>query len=246
MIIFDFDGVLINSVDEVLVSAFCTLSGVITAELSALPPDYIALFRKYRFLVQSASDIPVLAKWCLTQRSDAGALPLSKKEFLGLLESDPIAAQTRREQLFSIRNEIVEQFPEAWVNLNKPYQPLWKSLQRRSSDPLIILTHKNCTAVVDICRHFALKVDPANVYSGDRGHSKIENLKAIHQRFGRNAQTFVDDNVHNLIELQQGFPDFTDLSLALALWGYVGSADVALAARHRFLTLTQEQLVARF
>ena len=46
MLIFDFDGVLINSIDEVTVTAYNAVSGATITALEKLPDDLVALDRK--------------------------------------------------------------------------------------------------------------------------------------------------------------------------------------------------------
>ena len=77
MLISDFDGVLMDSVREVAVTAYNTLKGDIVTELNQIPKGALELFLGNRFHVQSIGDAPVLMKWCLeTGESQLGYGPL--------------------------------------------------------------------------------------------------------------------------------------------------------------------------
>ncbi len=65
MLIFDYDGVLLDSVREVAVTAYNMLQGTITTRLDQLPQAALDLFLRNRFHVQPIGDAPVLMTWCL-------------------------------------------------------------------------------------------------------------------------------------------------------------------------------------
>ena len=65
MLIYDYDGVLMDSVREVAVTAHNMLTGEIATRLDQIPTNALALFLKNRFHVQPIGDAPVLMKWCL-------------------------------------------------------------------------------------------------------------------------------------------------------------------------------------
>ena len=81
MLIFDFDGVLMDSVREVAVTAYNTLKGdILLSRLDQLPQDALALFLRNRFHLQPIGDAPVLMNWCLEAATvDPGKL-LSEEE----------------------------------------------------------------------------------------------------------------------------------------------------------------------
>jgi hypothetical protein len=71
MLIFDFDGVLLDSVREVAVTAYNMLHGTIITRLNQLPQNALNLFLRNRFHVQPIGDAPVLMKWCLETGASA-------------------------------------------------------------------------------------------------------------------------------------------------------------------------------
>ena len=54
MVIFDFDGVLMDSVGEVALTTYNAATGRLCASLAEMPPGVAALFRRNRFHVQQS------------------------------------------------------------------------------------------------------------------------------------------------------------------------------------------------
>ena len=69
MLIFDFDGVIINSLDEITVTAHNVVTGRLDTSLNALSPGVIRLFQRNRFHVQGIGDVVTLMKWCKDNES---------------------------------------------------------------------------------------------------------------------------------------------------------------------------------
>ncbi len=60
MLIFDYDGVLLDSVREIAVTTYNMLQGSIATRLEQLPQNALKLFLRNRFHVQPIGDAPVL------------------------------------------------------------------------------------------------------------------------------------------------------------------------------------------
>ena len=56
MLIFDFDGVLINSIDEVVLTTYNATTATLHTALTDLPPELVSLFKRNRFHVQPFLD----------------------------------------------------------------------------------------------------------------------------------------------------------------------------------------------
>jgi hypothetical protein len=81
MLIFDFDGVLMDSVREIAVTAYNTLTGDIVTRLNQVPPVALELFLRNRFHVQPIGDALILMKWCLEIGASGPDKLLSEKEY---------------------------------------------------------------------------------------------------------------------------------------------------------------------
>jgi hypothetical protein len=105
MLIFDYDGVLLDSVREIAVTAYNMLNGTIATRLDQLPQTALNLFLRNRFHVQPIGDAPILMKWCLELRESAPDKLLTPEEYADIIRQvdEPVAARTTRffEEIFS-------------------------------------------------------------------------------------------------------------------------------------------------
>jgi phosphoglycolate phosphatase-like HAD superfamily hydrolase len=129
--------------------------------------------------------------------------------------------------------------------LHQPYQPLWDQLIQNSKYAFVILTNKNRDATLRLCRHFGLGIHAADVYSGDRGTSKVENMRQIQERFGNQTFDFIDDSVKNLRDLENSLNvGNKTIRLLLASWGYTGPQDEKVAQEYGYPVLNQKDLIS--
>jgi len=246
MLIFDYDGVLLDSVREIAVTAYNMLKGTIVTRLDQLPPNALELFLRNRFHVQPIGDAPVLMKWCLAVgESDPDKL-LSPGEYDKIIQqvAEPVAARTTR--FFETRNRFKNKDLEAWRALNAPVQPLWRILIENPTENLVLLTNKNRDATISLSNHFGLKISDDNVYSGDHGTTKIENMTRIMQRFRKPAYEFIDDSVKNLREIDEYFNrEEQTISLIFATWGYTGPDDARIAQDFGYQVVTIDEFAEK-
>ena len=126
MLIFDYDGVLLDSVREIAVTAYNMLPGTMATRLNQLPQNALALFLRNRFHVQPIGDASVLMRWCLECGDDEPDRLLSTAAYEDILKKtdEPVAARTTR--FFETRNHFKSRDLDAWIALNAPVQPLWR------------------------------------------------------------------------------------------------------------------------
>ena len=245
MLIFDFDGVIINSLDEITVTAHNALTGGLDTILSALSPNVIRLFQRNRFNVQGIGDVVTLMKWCKDNDSRDPEYVISPEAYESLRKSDetPLAERTRK--FFATRNSFVHKDRERWLALNAPFPEIWNELKKIPVEQIVILTTKNREAVLQLCKFFGYELLDNNIYSGDDGVLKTENLNAIHERFKAGPYVFIDDSLSNLKELDRHFntPDSKFINLILAAWGYIGPEDAGMAAAIGYDIYSQEDFI---
>ena len=244
MLIFDFDGVLINSLDEVVLTAYNAATDSLVTSPAEVPSDLLQMFKDNRFHVQAIGDAIALMNWCLINwRKDSQKI-LSREEYLAIAPGADLALADRTNRIYDTRKRFIEKDIGRWFALHQAYQPLWNELIRRQHHPVVILTNKNHDATWRLCRHFGLNIDARDIYSGDNGVSKIENMLRIQARFGKEAFAFIDDSIKNLNELDRYFnTEKKVLTLLLATWGYTGAQDAVLAQASGFEVLRQTDVV---
>jgi FMN phosphatase YigB (HAD superfamily) len=246
MLIFDFDGVIINSLDEITVTAHNAVTGRLDTTLRALSSNVIRLFRQNRFHVQGIGDVVTLMKWCKDNDSGDPDYIMSPEayESLRISAETPLVERTRT--FFAVRKSFVHKDRERWLALNAPFPKIWNELKKIPVEKIIILTTKNREAVLQLCKFFGYELLDNNIYSGDDGVLKTENLNEIHDRFKAGPYVFIDDSLSNLKELDRHFntPDSKFLSLILAAWGYIGPEDAEMAAALGYEIHSQEDFIS--
>lgn len=246
MLIFDYDGVLLDSVREIAVTTYNMLQGTIATRLDQLPQKALAMFLRNRFHVQPIGDAPVLMKHCLEIAETEPEKLLTPAEYEELIKpvAEPVAARTTR--FFETRNLFKAKDLKAWTELNAPVQPLWQIISEKPTEQLVLLTNKNRDATISLSSHFGLRISPDNIYSGDHGTTKIENMTRIMQRFSQPAYAFIDDSVKNLREIDEHFNRQENIiSLIFATWGYIGPDDARTARDFGYQVVTIDEFAEK-
>jgi len=247
MLIFDYDGVMLDSVREIAVTAYNMLNNTIVTRLDQLPQNALELFLRNRFHVQPIGDAPVLMQYCLEigeTQPDKLMSPTEYEEIINRVD-EPVAARTTR--FFETRNIFKAKDIDAWRKLNAPVQPLWQIVIEKKTKELVLLTNKNRDATISLSSHFGLSISDENIYSGDHGTTKIDNLQQIMQRFRKPSYAFIDDSVKNLREIDEYFNrEEQTISLIFATWGYTGPDDARTAQDFGYQVVTLEEFSESF
>ena len=245
VLLLDFDGVLIDSIDECVVSSYNQITGSLCRELAQLPAGYVSLLRLNRSRARKAGEFKRLAAWCLDQiKTGPTDRILSLAEFNALYAGSSESLADLGREFFAVRQKLIDRDPESWCELNPPMQPIWEWLKNHRKNKFTILTYKNLPAVNAICSHFGMPIDPAEIYASDDGTTKAENLEKIIALNGEHRQYhFIDDSLDNLIEMRTAHPA-PNLHLYWAGWGFKIEGDDQRAAQEKFAILTQTEAIA--
>jgi len=245
MLIFDFDGVLINSLDEITLTAYNTATGKRVTSLADLPKALVKLFQQNRFHVQLIGDAILLMNWCLNNYHNKSKQILNAHEYKVLISDATASITDRTLRIYETRSQFIASGPECWLALHRPYQPLWGELIRHPKYVFVILTNKNRDATLRLCQHFGLGIHAADVYSGDHGTGKVDNMRQIQKRFSDQLYGFIDDSVKNLRELENFLNEENKMiRLLFASWGYTGPRDKKIAQECGYPVLNQKELIA--
>lgn len=242
MILFDFDGVLVDSLNEILISAYNQATGERKFSLSKLPENYVELFRRNKHLLLGPARLGPLARWCLDHLRNGGDVDtiLSREKFLKSLSGD---SAELGDQFFAIRQMFINTYRKEWLEANVPYETIWNAL-KKFQDPFAILTYKNRVAVEMIFEHYGIKLDPSLIYSGEKGRTKTENIIEIDNRFDAEHYIFLDDALENLIALPPVLPG--KITPMLASWGYASVEDMKEARAKGIEVVDEQTFVERY
>ena len=245
MLIFDFDGVLINSLDEVTLTAYNTATGNRVSSLADLPTSLVGLFQHNRFHVQAIGDAILLMSWCLNNYRKKPEQILNPHEYEALISDATASITDRTLRIYETRSQFIANDPECWLALHQPYQPLWGELIKRQKCVFVILTNKNRDATLRLCHHFGLNIHAVDVYSGDHGTRKVENMQQIQKRFAGQLSGIIDDSIKNLRELENSLNGGNKMiRLLFASWGYTGPRDEMIAQEYGYPVLDQKDVIA--
>jgi FMN phosphatase YigB (HAD superfamily) len=244
MLIFDFDGVLMNSLDEVALTTYNAATGSLLTSMAEIPLSPVELFKSNRFHVQQIGDAVTLMNWCRENRQNDLKRILTREEYRNVVAGADSELIDRTNLIYETRRRLIEADSKRWLAMHHPYHPLWKELVNRREFSFVILTNKNHDATLRLCRHFGLDIDAGDIYSGDNGVTKTENMGRIRDRFGREKYSFIDDSVKNLKALDVDFnTEKKALSLLLAAWGYTGDGDAEIATEAGYAVVSQTDVI---
>ena len=244
MILFDFDGVLVDSLNEVALTAYNAATENLFTSLSEIPEAAVTLFKRNRFHVQQIGDAITLMNWCIERHQFKMTGTLSKEEYQTVASGATASLNARTNLIYETRKRFIDRDEHRWLSLHQPYQPLWSELIKPDDRVFVILTNKNHDATLRLCRHFGLEIDSNDIYSGDHGTTKVENMQQIQTRFGIEFFSFIDDSVKNLKELDLEFnQEKKMLSLLLADWGYTGPDDARIAQELGYPVFNQTDFI---
>lgn len=239
-ILFDFDGVLVDSAYEMMMPAYTATTGTTVTDPAQLPAGYAEAFLLNRPHLRPAGDAIPLAKLALRLDSPRQVSPAEWQEAIAL-ETAPLSERTAG--LFAARKALISFNPERWLAFNRPYSALVTALKIQPNR-VIVLTNKNRQAVVELLAYYGVSVPEDQIFTGDGGRTKEENLKVIAQRFGEARYTFLEDSLENLIEVRDSAPEM--IHPVLADWGYVRADDILHAQSLGIEVVSQEQFIEKY
>ena len=211
-VIFDFDGVLLDSRNELIITGYNVRSDKCVKSLSEIPSPFINFMTKHRTYARNAGETAYLAELAF-DASDNTAM--SREEFLeklGRLSKDELLIFQKN--FFAARGRFISEDKDAWYALNTPHQPLWDFVSKKAAPS--ILTYKNEEAVRALARHYGLEL--AAVYSIPTGTPKAIKLQELVEEFHEDRLFYVDDSYTNLVEIYSS--GIKGVELLLATWGY--------------------------
>ena len=112
MWIFDFDGVIFDSVPEISISSFNAVRKCLVSDLNDLPQGYLETFRANRFAATRGGDMPVLALWCLENPGEK----VTREAFAGFAATLPTSGDELESQFFAARAKLMEQDLGRWIS----------------------------------------------------------------------------------------------------------------------------------
>lgn len=239
----DFDGVIVDSIKECLVSgfnAYANYSGAKSIEkFEQLDPAWADQARFMRNFIRNGEDYVFIAH-ALTN----GVVITDQDEF------DAFQAQhlSLRDQFFdhmvNQRITFSSDKPDIWAALNPLYDGMKNFIQNYADKHnLYIITTKKLLFVHKILLANNIKLIEKNIFDTSGGKNKRGIIETILQerQCAPNNCYFIDDQVDTLIKVKP-----TGVHIFLATWGYNNEAQIEKAKKHAIECLSLPDFFQKF
>jgi len=229
LLIFDFDGVIVDGLNEYWWSSHNAVSSLIgpKADTSYLPDSVPQAFRELRPWVHQGWEMVLLAAELLRPQS-----PLRLKGstfFSSNYESQCKAALDRwsfkptqlQKAIDDVRRLAITNNKQAWLSLHNPFQFVSDRLKQLQNEGIewAVLTTKSKDFTAELLDCFQLE---PNLLFGHESGSKIKVLKQLITK--RPILGFIEDRRHTL-ETVLNTPELSKIPCYLASWGYLKPND---------------------
>lgn len=243
MLALDFDGVIADSIDECLVTAFNAFTYgneeyEPRVDLSLFSEIEIGEFRNLRPLIRRGEDYVFL----LLAMSENQHFS-SQTEFDKFLDHNETHREAYRRLFYAERERLQTQNPEKWLDLNKLYPGMAPFLDSAESDKIYIVTTKDLVSVRLILEHSGITLRPDHMFQADKVLRKPAILKTIQAKNGIQPDeiTFIDDHVGTVIEAKRD----SKTNVYCATWGYNTPEQMDLLSQANIPTLTLEKFLLK-
>jgi FMN phosphatase YigB (HAD superfamily) len=239
----DFDGVIADSIDECLVTAYNAFTHGTDAYvprmgLSGFSKGEILEFRNLRPLIRRGEDY-VFIMLAMSEKKRF----LSQQEFDDFLESNEFRREEYRLLFYSERESIQTQNTEQWLKLNTLYPGMAAFLKSADADKLFIVTTKDLGSVQLILEHNGIKLRSDHMFQADKALRKPAILNDILSKTDAATEQihFIDDHVDTVIEVKINSP----AHVYCAAWGYNTADQHNILLQHQISAISLDKFLAK-
>jgi len=221
VITLDFDGVICDSLEECLVTAYNAYHRLEGSDRWAdstadIRPEVADSFRRLRHYARNAPEFWVIMHWCIT---DGGAL--SQARYDALTSRYAAKLPLFEPVFFESRHVLSSTDLDRWLDLHRMYPEFcdgWNAV--KGQFPVHIVTTKDLVSVQYFNRHWQLRIPDEHLWTKERALAKGEIVQRIAVESGQPIQNvlFVDDHPHHVREVA-----VTGARCFWASWGFLGA-----------------------
>jgi len=219
ILIFDFDGVIVNSINECLITSYNAFqqfenTGLsLVYNLSNIPRHHQQYFNTYRKFVRPAGEYYLLH---LAYTENLAKIDGNSFKYLLTLHKNKITRY--QTEFFKERNRLRLKNNNEWLHLHSVYRHLadcWNALADNYN--IFIVSNKDRLSIILLMNYFNLTIKEDQIFGAESGNNKSTIIDSIidNAKFNPANVCFIDDNLDNLI----GTKDLK-IKLFLATWGY--------------------------
>jgi len=221
LIALDFDGVICDSLDECLITAYNAYHRIRGGtswinDLSGVKPAVAGRFRQTRHLARNAPEFWLVIHWALTEKDllDMAQFNALKPDYFDHCAAfEPVFFESRRQ----LQSENLSK----WLALHRIYPEFldgWEDVRGRF--PIHIVTTKDLVSVQHFNRHWQLGIPDDQLWTKERRLTKAETIRQIAARSGCQPANvlFVDDHPQHVRDVAS-----TGARCFWASWGFLGA-----------------------
>jgi len=209
--IFDFDGVLCDSINECMLTSYNAYKNTQLLYIDEIPEDFRNYFYKYRYYVKPAKEYLILCEAYYKKIN----LSVSIFNEMKILYKEKMIIF---EKHFFSQRKFMQKNKKLWLSYHKMYNHSENFVSQLSSK-FYIITNKDYDSVKILSKHFRFNDKIKKIFSKELSNDK----KILFQHFfdtvfiekKETRIIFVDDNEEHLVRLK-----FFPIELYFAKWGY--------------------------
>ncbi|WP_416695875.1 HAD family hydrolase [Candidatus Pseudothioglobus sp. Uisw_050_01] len=218
VLLLDFDGVLCNGLDEMLIVSYNTYYKCDLRYVDSISSAQRIFFYQNRWMVRPAGEYFILWKaYELFKNIDIKIFHYLKLQFL---EEIQLFQSSFYKQRDALKDDL-----EYWLSLHKTYQNVSEFLLKPESK-FFIITNKDKESVEILAKYFGYFSKIRDIYSKEISVYKEQLIKRLLSDYQfdytSNKFIFIDDNITNLDEVASMKEDIVTIFTS---WGYMGDVD---------------------
>lgn len=219
LLLWDFDGVIIDSIDECLITSYNAylqyqgLSNGFIYRLDDIPIDIRGEFYRNRKYVRPAGEYYIIYR-----AASLGVKIDNYLKFEELLKENADSVAKFHNNFYSVRDDFRNSFQQYWFGLHRAYAGIktkWQELNKYFD--FYIVSNKDFKAISLILNYFDLPIQQEKIFSADIALTKKMVIEHILKDTHNAAEKlfFIDDNYQHLLDISD-----TGIRLFYASWGY--------------------------
>lgn len=242
-LLFDFDGVLCDSVLECFITAYNAYGLTfarghhVVYSADAIDDEWQGAFLRYRPMVRTAGEYGLLWKAIVEQRHLDESVPL--REQVDTLSDEDLGRFMSA--FFSFRNDWRVRERGSWLRCHTVYPGIPELLQAaKGTTPMFILSAKDRKSLCDLVESYRWPIPATHIYGlgddKDKDTDKDDHWALLVRDHGLTPERcyYVDDNVRNLRLLESH-----GVRPLWAKWGYLTLQELALESLDGIKVLEQ-------
>ncbi len=228
--VFDFDGVLCESVMETAITGWKAAGSIWGDMPGRVPQEKVDQFRLARPIIETGYEAILTMRLLFLDVPIESIHSSYKDKFKALTESAKLTVEGLKKLFGDTRDAWIATDSAGWVGMNPLYDGVAAKLRSLGNySPWYIVTTKHERFIKLILQANGIELSDSHIYGLDRNMGKPEVLMGILQNHPDETIYFVEDRLPTLTNvLKHG--DLATIKLFFALWGYNTPEDKALAS----------------